>query len=409
MSTRRVSLKAFLDKAKKVLAAPPARRPNPLTFVIGNESADLDSLCSAILLAYFRTNTPPHGLHIPISNLRRGDLALRPELNAVLRPAGLQPDDLLTLCDLPKDVLVPIQARWFLVDHNAPTGYVRDTYLTTLTPNPFVGCIDHHDDESVIPTTVTPRLLIKCGSCSSLVLSYCRPMWFLLPEHPAIDAELAHLALGPILIDTTNLQAAERTHAVDVAAVELAESKLTQEDGGGYDRIAYFDAITALKEDISSLSPRDVLRKDYKRWADSDPDSSPGGLALGISSVVQGLSYLVSSESRFGSAAGFLDAVRAWAREQGLDVVAVMTVSKPEGVFTRELMVWAFGEEAAAAGREFARRHGERLGLERWRDGELELEGDGEWRGCWTQGKREFSRKQVAPMLREVMRGEAKL
>lgn len=39
MSTRRVSLKAFLDKAKKVLASPPARRPNPLTFVIGNESA----------------------------------------------------------------------------------------------------------------------------------------------------------------------------------------------------------------------------------------------------------------------------------------------------------------------------------------------------------------------------------
>lgn len=256
---------------------------------------------------------------------------------------------------------------------------------------------------------MTPRLLTKCGSCSSLVLSYCRPMWFLLPEHRTIDAELAHLALGPILIDTTNLQAPERTHAVDVAAVELAESKLTtatQEGGDIYDRTAYFDAITALKEDISSLSPRDVLRKDYKRWADSD---APGSLALGISSIVQGLTYLTSSESRFGSTGGFLDAVRAWAREQGLDVVAVMTVSKPEGVFTRELMVWGFGEEAVAAGREFARRCGERLGLERWRGGEMEVEGEGEWRGCWTQGRREFSRKQVAPMLREVMRGEAKL
>ncbi|KAK1836816.1 DHH phosphoesterase [Podospora conica] len=465
MSMRRVPLKAFLDRARKVLAAPPVRRPNPLTFVIGNESADLDSLCSAILLAYFRTNTPPHGLHIPICNLRRADLALRPELGAVLQPAGLEPDDLLTLCDLPNDVLLPIQARWFLVDHNAPTGHIRDTYLTKAQPNPFVGCIDHHDDELVIPPTVTPRLISKSGSCTSLVLSHCRPMWMNLPSHPSIDAELAHLALGPILIDTTNLRAAERTTPVDVAAVDLAESKLvpchlttaaasatqegfydrtttttacedggrdrvtttttTREEGGYgrrvtttttttsggtgvYDRTAFFDAITALKEDIAKLSPRDVLRKDYKRWA-ADAEDSEDSLALGISAVMRGLPYLVSGDSRFGSTEGFLEAVRAWAREERLDVVGVMTVSKPEGVFTRELMVWAFGGAAAAAGREFARRHGERLGLERWRGGGLEVDGEGEWRGCWVQGNREFSRKQIAPMIREVMRGDAKL
>ena len=61
---------------------------------------DLDSLCSALLFAYFRTHTPPHTLHIPLSNLPRADLALRPELNAVLNPAGLKPEDLVTLSDL---------------------------------------------------------------------------------------------------------------------------------------------------------------------------------------------------------------------------------------------------------------------------------------------------------------------
>ena len=35
----RVSLKKFLLTARKALLAPPAQRPNPLIFVVGNESA----------------------------------------------------------------------------------------------------------------------------------------------------------------------------------------------------------------------------------------------------------------------------------------------------------------------------------------------------------------------------------
>lgn len=35
----RVSLNKFLRTARKALLAPPAQRPNPLVFVIGNESA----------------------------------------------------------------------------------------------------------------------------------------------------------------------------------------------------------------------------------------------------------------------------------------------------------------------------------------------------------------------------------
>src|SRR6478752_5262561 len=38
-SSSRVPLKAFLATAKKALSAPPSQRQNPLTFVIGNESA----------------------------------------------------------------------------------------------------------------------------------------------------------------------------------------------------------------------------------------------------------------------------------------------------------------------------------------------------------------------------------
>ena len=68
---------------------------------------DLDSLCSAIVLAYLRTHSPPHTLHIPISNLPRDDLSLRPEMAAVLSHAGLASDD-------PNFVaIVPVEIRKF--------------------------------------------------------------------------------------------------------------------------------------------------------------------------------------------------------------------------------------------------------------------------------------------------------
>jgi exopolyphosphatase len=129
-----------------------------------------------------------------------------------------------------------------------------------------------------------------------------------------------------------------------------------------------------------------------------------------MSTVVQGLAYTfaeVGAQSRDA----FLAALRGWAAEQRLDVAAVMTVSKPDGVFTRELLVWGVSEEGGKVVREFGRRFGGRLGLEAWGGGELDAEGEGEgeWRVCWRQGGVEYSRKQVAPMLREAMRESSRL
>ncbi len=417
----RVPLKTFLATAKRALTSPPAQRATPLTFVLGNESADLDSLCSAILLAYFRTHTPPHTLHIPLSNLLRTDLALRPELNAVLRPAGLKPDDLITLSDLPRDGLTPEHTRWLLVDHNAPTGDVAHQFTAASdasSSNLIIGCIDHHEDEGLVPqdTTHAPRIFAKSGSCMSLVIDHCKEAWDSLSnstsssaakldteESESLSAQLAHLALGPILIDTTNLTSKDKTTEWDTSAVRYIEDKIhSSSSQSNYDRTAYFDEISRLKEDISGLSFRDVLRKDYKRWTD-------GGLALGISSVVQGLGYLTTE---LGSKDQFMDALRAWAGEQGLDIAAVMTVSRPNGQFTRELMVWAFGEKAVGVAKRFADENEQGLGLEALGDEQLggaQSDGKTEWKGCWTQRRVENSRKQVAPLLREAMKSSSKL
>ncbi|KAK4184838.1 hypothetical protein QBC35DRAFT_505044 [Podospora australis] len=422
MASTRVSLKSFLATARKALAAPPSQRPNPLTFVVGNESADLDSLCSALLYAYFRTHTPPHTLHVPLSNLPRADLALRSELNAVFRTTSITPQDLITLSDLPSPSdLSPESTRWLLVDHNVLTGDLAKRFSSAQ----IIGCIDHHDDEGVIPSSCSPRLFAKCGSCMSLVIDQAKDAWSSPSE---TDAELARVALAPILIDTFNLTSKNKVTDWDIKAAEFAEAKRSAappqvfslsssqpntespseklEKGEAqkeekYDRKKYFDLLTTLKDDISHLSYRDILRKDYKRWSD-------GGFSLGVSTIVQGLNTCFSE---IGNQKELLDALKGWAQEENLDITACMTVSRPDGVFTRELLVWALNEDAVKVTKKFVEKNSRELGLEAWNgdDKSLDLEEEKEWRRCWRQTNVAHSRKQVAPMLREAMKDVAKL
>lgn len=404
----RMSLKAFLATARKaLLSSPSTARPKPLTFVIGNESADLDSLCSAIALAYLRTRTPPNPtVHIPLANLYRPDLALRPEFGAVLRRAGVHLDDVLTLTELEQADFKPEDSRWVLVDHNALKGQLQDKYGARV-----VGCVDHHVDEGAVPrlTEAEPRVIEKCGSCASLVVAYGKETWATLAGTQDgkeklngsgledWDAQLAFLVLGPILVDTTALTSKDKTRPVDVQAVEFAEA-LIRRAGVEYDREAYLRELSALKEDLSSLSLRDIFRKDYKEWRD-------GGLTLGMSSVVQGIEYLIE---KAGGEDGLLSELRKWGEDEKLDIACVMTTLHQDGVFAREELVWASNEKAVRAAKAFADANKEKLGLETWGGGKLDdTSGSMEWRACWRQMGTQYSRKQVSPLLREAIRGAA--
>ncbi|KAK2012811.1 exopolyphosphatase [Colletotrichum eremochloae] len=404
----RASLGAFLARARSALTAPAPQRASPLTLVVGNESADLDSLCSAVVYAYLRTHAPPHTLHVPISNLPRDDLKLRTEMTAALAHARLAPDDLLTLDDLPAD-LAPRDTRWVLVDHNALTGDLAARYAGRV-----VGCVDHHADEGAVPRDTgddEPRIVETCGSCSSLVVEYCRPAWEALADAEAggdadVDAHLARLSLAAVLIDTTNLKSKDKTTDKDVAAVSFLERFVP----APYARDAYFDEISAVKEDISSLSFRDVFRKDYKQWEDQSGDGvSVGRQLLGTSAIVQNLDYLVN-EKAGGDEQQLLREFRSWAGEKGLDIGVIMTTAHPDGRLQREVLVWAFNEDAVASCKAFYERFKGELGLAPWRGGRLdETRESGEWRAAWTQANIAASRKQIAPMLREAIKDGARL
>lgn len=332
--------------------------------------------------------------YVPLSNLPAKDLSLRPELVPALKYAGLKPTDLITLGDLSgldkrrKDGNAN-ENQFILVDHNSMTCELGKQYAGQV-----VGCIDHHDEEHRVPleTGEQPRIVRKCGSCCSLVVEYCRSAWDLLAEDGKTEwnSELARLALAPILIDTTNLTQESKVTDADRDAVRYLEGWIHVPQGE-YSSEAYFQELTKAKEDIGSLSFHDIMRKDYKEWAENS-----GAFNLGVSSVVKDINWLIE---KAGGEEEFLAAVKEFA-EGEMNAFAIMTTSHDGDVFKRELLVWGFTEEGVKTAKKFEESSRDKLGLVSWKDGKMDGEGKGWWRRVWRQGAVENSRKQVAPLLR---------
>lgn len=312
-------------------------------------------------------------------------------MTATLQHVGLQPQDLLTLDDLPH--LEPKDTRWLLVDHNSLTGP-----LARFSER-VIGCVDHHADEGHVPADcgAEPRVIETCGSCASLIAEHCRSEWDDLAAEGAsstdaaeADRGMALMALSAIFSDTVCLTAKDKTTPKDVSAAEYLETKLR---GTDYDRKAFCDKIVAVRLDISSLSLRDIFRKDYKEWTE-------GGLRLGTCSVVQNFDYLLE---KAGSAEVFTDELGTWAAEKELDLVSVMTLSVEGGGYERDLLLWARNERAVQVARRFADKESGELELTKFRQGVLDAERESQWRRAWKQGNLKASRKQIAPLIRTAM------
>ncbi|KAM0723987.1 hypothetical protein Q7P37_000978 [Cladosporium fusiforme] len=436
----RFSIKTFLSHAKRQLAQA-SQNGTKTSFVVGNESADLDSITSAILYGYIQSSTPQalrsNTLTIPLTNIPSSDLSLRPELTTLLKHANLTPSDLITLDDLPANATFP-SATFTLVDHNALTGPLASKFPS---PSIITACIDHHEDEATVPTTATPRLITKSGSCASLIATHLHDPWVNLAlfssstgaangqqSYEVIDdtaytstwdAQAALLALGAILIDTQNLTSSHKVTPHDTRAVKLLEAFIAMSPrlGPSYDREAFYASLDAAKADISPLSVRDILRKDYKEW--SEKPNSGDAVTLGVASVVQNLSFMEEKASRESnekepqqtskpSHAALLRASASFARERNLDVFAIMTAfTDSSGSFARELLLLTLNDgPATEAAKRFAAHASAELNLvEMQETGANSSEVGVAWTAAWKQEKLEASRKQVAPLLREALRG----
>ncbi|KAG5458283.1 MAG: hypothetical protein BJ554DRAFT_1519 [Olpidium bornovanus] len=301
-------------------------------------STALDAAAAAAAAA--PAEGPAALLVIPVVNIPRADLRLRPEVLHVLRRCGVSPENLLFAdeVDLPSEASSVV-----LVDHNrlAPSQRSLAEKVTAL--------VDHHQDEGDHPRA-KPRIVEPVGSASSLVALE----WKARPG-PSIPppGQLAELLLAAVLLDTVSLQAhLGRTTEKDLEAYRFLARALPE----GSDTAAFYREMCEARRDISGMSDRDLLRKDYKEWTVEVGGAAPGpgkvAHRVGISSVGWRLDHWALASARrrgegasaAGADAGFRSAAKSLADfslERNLTVLLVMLAQDrglPEG-FVRELVV----------------------------------------------------------------------
>ncbi|QKX61282.1 uncharacterized protein TRUGW13939_08430 [Talaromyces rugulosus] len=300
----------FLKQARQQLLALPAPRAStaaaasslsPITkgpvFVLGNQSADLDSIISAILYSYFFSRADKKA-HAPVVNLpdvpsgtelRR----LRPEFACAFElatssraeqahlsgggddgngAARLLQEHIVTVADLREQLLsrrqdnTKLDLDAVLVDWNKPPnqeetegtsgkdGRGSVDGLSDLATFSVTGCIDHHADEGFVPAAEAlsddnPRIIeLGPGSCTSLIIREVRRrgLWpsqkesfsFSAEEHNTnnshdVEVEVAKLALAAILIDTGNLTAEGKVTDIDRDAVSFLSQKISEARSSG--------------------------------------------------------------------------------------------------------------------------------------------------------------------------------
>jgi exopolyphosphatase len=457
------SLARWLHLAREAVFSKSTEKP--LTIVLGNTSADLDSFISAVVFAYFhnrKLSSTDRRIYVPLLNLAdvpSSDLwRLRPEYGTALRLAARGPDfkedkdveksllrDLITIADIRSDATSALHSTFVtntgddaqnthkqdtvLVDHNAPQIPGLSSIDITSRLN-ITGVIDHHLDEDTIPASADPRIVkTGIGSCTSLVVQHLRDISLWPPLSSKSDstaenhATPALLALAPILIDTADLTATgDKISPVDHASVAFLESHIrpTYPD---FDRTAFYNEIhTAKSNKLQLLSLPEILESDYKAWNETPSSTSASQnleINIGIASLVQDLPWLVRHA---GSSSKLVESMTSFAKqpENNLSLLALITKGNaPDGTFRKELAIVAWGESAMKALEIFERDATEELKLKAWGEDEEFLNalgsvpqtldqsenGNGEVKyKVWWQGDVSKSRKQVAPLLREAVR-----
>lgn len=396
-----MTLLQFLRQARQVhLQFLAGALSEPPIYVLGNPSADLDSIISAIVYSYCANNRLPTITprpHIPLLNLTNVITGpelyrLRPEFVTALwlstscpalRPeehfentsesAGkLLREHLVTVADFAQALkerspTKKIHADAMMVDWNAmqervegKPGYGSITGLEEVTFR-TVGCIDHHIDEHFVPLPeglpLDQPLIIQPGpgSCSSLVTSELRKRGFWIASQDGSSAaeiaQVAKLTLASILIDTSNLTAEGKVKDVDIQSVDFLRQLVSgagSSVGSEWNMIAFYEQILdAKKNSLDLLTPEEILDRDFKDWTETT-QSSGQNVKLGFCSSVKPIRWIMQ---KAGGPRQFLNVVSQFAQKEDkqLDMVVVMTsFTSAEDQHTRELFICASQESGLA-------------------------------------------------------------
>lgn len=324
-----MSVKAFLDKLR------PVTPKNVLRFVTGNQSADMDSVVSAISYAYFyNQKNPAEQPYLPLVNITRDELRLRRDIVLLLQSHSISKDNLFFLDDVHELTASPkSHLEIVLVDHCGLQGELLNE-LYEANRLKVAAIIDHHADEGVF-TDASPRIIHSNGSCSALVFNYWNK------ELGGIkDTEIVLMLLGPLLIDTSNMT--QKVEEGDIEAFDHYKALLLNGPGalqttavvsGDTPQEEFFLTLKAAKKDLDGFLFFDILRKDYKQFKFSS--HSGNAVTLGFSSLGKSMAWILKKFST----SEVVETLDKMVETFRLDVVVITTsyTQKESGQYTREL------------------------------------------------------------------------
>ncbi|XP_042297076.1 exopolyphosphatase PRUNE1 [Sceloporus undulatus] len=269
--------------------------------VLGNEACDLDSMVSALALAFFLAKTSPESkaAFIPVLNIPRSDFPLRTESTFLLKAQGIPESSLVFRDEI--DLLALHQAGRLsltLVDHHVLPS--RDAALE----ESVVEVLDHRplELERSPPCKVTAELV---GSCATLVTERILQG----PAH-VLDRLTAALLHGTIVLDCVNMAPeAGKVTPKDVRYASLLESRFPDLPS----KDAIFEALQKAKFDVSGLTTEQMLRKDLKAL-------SGKGTAIAISAIYVNLPAFLERP-------GLEEELRGFCQLRGYDMLVAMTIS----------------------------------------------------------------------------------
>lgn len=310
MGTQGGIVNKFLRRIQTLLAD---ETSGPISVSLGNEACDLDSVVSAVAMAYAATacGTPT----IPVLNVGRGELGLRRDVGVVLEDVEVDTKLLTFANEISLSDVLSRGGGLTLVDHNELAIHQQALGAHV------VRIVDHHSDSGEY--SKANRLIARTGSCASLVSESIRDDAHILPP-------IAYMLLVAVLIDTNALE--RRTLPQDVAAAARL-GRIADLPKSRWNKL--LKRISKAREDVSGFSTRDMLFKDYKCF------SGRRGL-VGISSVGEGLVEWTMEESRKLDMTT-IESVRC---EKNVECMMVMTNLKRDDVFCREVGI--FGDTDVA-------------------------------------------------------------
>lgn len=294
--------------------------------VMGNESADLDSMVSSLVYAFHLHLTLGKSA-VPVFNLLREDFSLRTDAEWLFREAGV---DISAVPHIDDVDLMELRSKGrlalTLVDHNLPSE------AQNILKDCVVEVLDHHKDEGLFVEGrfgVQTVWIEPTGSAVTLVAlriledEKSRGIKF---EHGILgDYLIARLCLACILIDTLNLDSSKKKFLPkDKDMVQCLASVCGMKED---DLSKFTNDLLKRRTDVCSLSSSQIIRKDLKAGVS-------GGWRFAIASVP------LSVEEWLKHDANFLKSLQDFADSQRFHLICSMNAFNDEkGEFRRELVL----------------------------------------------------------------------